>query len=403
MAATTLLSDNGASSGITGYQLTGGNDGTLQLQTSTSGGTATTAMTINTSQNVGIGTTSPDAKLTIKNPSVTGEQTVLDVHGATNTTKLFYTSVNQTTDVVNVGTGYGAPLAFVTNSTEQMRITSAGNVGIGTSSPSYRLQLVNSASSTVIGIDNAGDNSGAGTAFLGSNTNKNWFIGNQYNVNGGLEFTRSTANGGSTFTTPDVVITPTGEFLIGGLTTYISGQPGSTLQATTNVSNQTCVIQNTYTGNPYGILVTYPAAAPNNTGAEFLYCKDSSTQRMAIRSNGGIANYSANNANLSDERTKTEIQDAGCYLAKICAIPVRTFKYKDQTDDELNLGVIAQEVEAVAPELVDVSGFGETPEDGVPLKAIYQTDLQYALMKCIQEQQAIIEQLRADVAQLKGA
>jgi len=68
----------------------------------------------------------------------------------------------------------------------------------------------------------------------------------------------------------------------------------------------------------------------------------------------------------------------------------------------LNLGCIAQEVEAVAPELVDASGFGETPEDGVPLKAIYQTDLQYALMKCIQEQQALITQLQADVATLKG-
>ena len=49
-----------------------------------------------------------------------------------------------------------------------------------------------------------------------------------------------------------------------------------------------------------------------------------------------------------------------------------------------------------------MSGFGETPEDGVPLKAIYQTDLQYALMKCIQEQQTIIQQLQADVAALKG-
>jgi hypothetical protein len=34
---------------------------------------------------------------------------------------------------------------------------------------------------------------------------------------------------------------------------------------------------------------------------------------------------------------------------------------------------------------------------------IYQTDLQYALMKCIQEQQALITQLQADVAALKGA
>ena len=107
------------------------------------------------------------------------------------------------------------------------------------------------------------------------------------------------------------------------------------------------------------------------------------------------------NTNLSDARTKTDIADAGNYLAKICAVPVRTFKYKNQVDGLSNLGVIAQEVEVVAPELIDASGFGETPEDGIPLKAIYQTDLQYALMKCIQEQQAIIEQLRADVETLK--
>ena len=57
MTTSVLLSDNGASSGSAGLKTTGGNDGTLVLQTTTAGGTATTAMTIDTSQNVGIGTT----------------------------------------------------------------------------------------------------------------------------------------------------------------------------------------------------------------------------------------------------------------------------------------------------------------------------------------------------------
>ena len=122
---------------------------------------------------------------------------------------------------------------------------------------------------------------------------------------------------------------------------------------------------------------------------------DTGGDRAYFRSNGGLANYSGNNTNLSDERTKTDIKDAGSYLAKICAIPVRTFKYKDQTDDLLNLGVVAQEVEAVAPELVDASGFGETPKDGVPLKAIYQTDMQYALMKALQELKAEFDAYKA--------
>ena len=101
-------------------------------------------------------------------------------------------------------------------------------------------------------------------------------------------------------------------------------------------------------------------------------------------------------------RTKTDIVDANNYLDKICAIPVRTFKYIDQTDNELNLGVIAQEVEAIAPELVSNDGFGETPKDGVPLKAIYQTDLVYALMKSIQELKAELDATKAEVAALKS-
>lgn len=155
-------------------------------------------------------------------------------------------------------------------------------------------------------------------------------------------------------------------------------------------------------GNAYGTKIEYRNVAPNGTGNEFLFCSDMSSTRATIRSNGGLANYSANNANLSDERTKTDINLAGNYLDKICSIPVKTFKYKDQTDNELNLGVIAQDVESVAPELVDVSGFGETPEDGIPLKAIYQTDLQYALMKCIQEQQLIIIDLKARIEVLEN-
>jgi hypothetical protein len=46
----TILSDNGASSGTAGLKTSGSNDGTLVLQTTTAGGTATTAITIDTSQ-----------------------------------------------------------------------------------------------------------------------------------------------------------------------------------------------------------------------------------------------------------------------------------------------------------------------------------------------------------------
>ncbi len=50
----TILSDNGVSSGSAGLKTTAASDGILVLQTSTSGGTATNAIYVDTSQNVGV-------------------------------------------------------------------------------------------------------------------------------------------------------------------------------------------------------------------------------------------------------------------------------------------------------------------------------------------------------------
>jgi hypothetical protein len=162
--------------------------------------------------------------------------------------------------------------------------------------------------------------------------------------------------------------------------------------------------KNTGNSTPWGVPIAYTAASPNNTSQQFIWCEDSSGLRFSVRSNGGVANFSGNNVNLSDAREKTNVELAGSYLDKICAIPVKTFNYIDQNHEEdggLTLGVIAQDVEAVAPELVMESNWGTQEEPKMRL-SIYQTDLQYALMKCIQEQQALITQLQADVAELKG-
>jgi hypothetical protein len=141
-------------------------------------------------------------------------------------------------------------------------------------------------------------------------------------------------------------------------------------------------------GTSLGMYVKY-TTAPNGSGNEFIYCGDSSTARAYIKSNGGFANYSANDTNLSDAREKKNIELSGNYLDKICQIPVKTFLYNDQTDTDLNLGAIAQDVQAVCPELVMESNWANKEEPEKMRLSIYQTDLQYALMKSIQELKAI--------------
>lgn len=90
MPSSTILSDNGVSSGTSGIKTSGGNDGLLLLQTTTAGGTATTAVTVDTSQNVAIGTSSPAASL-----SITKQSTALSGTGNSYGVYLYPTSTGQ--------------------------------------------------------------------------------------------------------------------------------------------------------------------------------------------------------------------------------------------------------------------------------------------------------------------
>mgnify|MGYP001403090266 CR=1 FL=1 len=123
--------------------------------------------------------------------------------------------------------------------------------------------------------------------------------------------------------------------------------------------------------------------------------------RFYVQSDGGVANYSGNNVNLSDARVKTDIKPAPSYWNLIKAIEIVTFKYKDQDHSGDTIGVIAQQVERVAPELVDNRGFGETPKDGTPLKAVFSNDMYHAAIGALQEAMRRIEALEAKVAALE--
>jgi hypothetical protein len=200
-------------------------------------------------------------------------------------------------------------------------------------------------------------------------------------------------------------IDPSGNLLVG--TTSVAGnQQALVVRSADNAGKLTgTFICTSSAGSAYGIAVNYSALAPNTTGSEFYVASDSTNTRFYVNSNGGIGNYSANNVNLSDAREKSNVELAGNYLDKICAIPVKTFNYIDQnfeTDDGTTLGVIAQDVQAVAPELVTESNWAKMGEEEKMRLSIYQTDLQYALMKAIQELNAKVEAQALEIQALKG-
>jgi len=152
--------------------------------------------------------------------------------------------------------------------------------------------------------------------------------------------------------------------------------------------------------NCYGARVYYSGAAPNGAGNVFLACQDNAATRATIRSNGGLANFQSNNVDLSDARTKKDITPVASMWDKIGALEIVAYKYLDQTHDDVNLGVIAQQVETVEPVWVDPDGFGETPADGIPLKTVYTKDITFAAIKALQEAMTRIESLEQRVLAL---
>jgi hypothetical protein len=300
--------------------------------------------------------------------------------------------------------------------TEGVRLTSTG-LGIGTTSPTARLDVSQANAKSATGIwqiqtfDSTSQTTGVGggISFSGYKTAQSAaevFAGidgykensTAGNAAGALRF-HTQVSGGSGLV-ERARITSGGYLLVG--TTSVGGGGANIFSINSSALNP-LQVDNSHTSSPYGAYFTFSGASPNNSTNYFLYCADTTTVRVVLRSNGGIANYQANDVNLSDRREKTNFAPAKSYLDTICAIPVQTFSYIDQSEDDpgLTLGVVAQDVQAVAPELVSESNWG-TKDDPKMRLSIYQTDLQYALMKCIQEQQAIITALTARITALEA-
>jgi hypothetical protein len=116
--------------------------------------------------------------------------------------------------------------------------------------------------------------------------------------------------------------------------------------------------------------------------------------RFYVTNNGTIFATSTTISAISDERLKENIQDIDTGLNAIMALKPRRFDWKEgKGQDKKNVaGFIAQEFETVFPECVSTSKAGE---DGIEYKNINHETLIPTLVKAMQEQQALIQSLKA--------
>ena len=315
--------------------------------------------------------------------------------------------INSTTTagVTVTGDNSGSLQLATNNGTTAVTIDTSQNVGIGVTPSAWG----SGYKALQVGLNTSlAGNTSASVALLNTNA---YYDGSsykyittdaatQYQQNTGEHIWRTAASGsaGATITFSDRMrITSGGELLV-GVTSAVNSERLNVTQ-----SGQFPVIyaNNTNATNAYGIRANLATYFFNQTS--FLFDGiELGNLRFRVYSDGGIANYSGNNVNLSDQREKKDIALAPNYLDKICQIPVKTFLYINQTDTQKTLGVIAQDVQAIAPELINETDWSADADGSKMRLSIYQTDLQYALMKAIQELKAELDATKAEVQALKG-
>ena len=269
--------------------------------------------------------------------------------------------------------------------TERMRITSGGNVGIGTSSPNYPLEVIGAGSFT---------SSGSSVLYLKNTAgsgNRNWRIVTNNAAAGDITFDQSTTDQGSSYATK-LVITSGGNVLIGTTT-----DGGKLLDVRTSTYNR---ISSYFTGSytsgwQFSDLlggIWHNAAIDqlnihSNAAGGFITLTTNSSERMRITSSGdvcintttsggyklnvnGSASFgsvyvgslgtgtvysssgSLTNTNPSDRRLKENITPIVYGLNEILQLNPVSFDWKNDNNKNKQFGFIAQEVKEIMPEAI---------------------------------------------------
>ncbi|MEK9158190.1 MAG: tail fiber domain-containing protein [Patescibacteria group bacterium] len=194
--------------------------------------TPVSLMTIASTGNVGIGTTTPTTKLDVQGVDTSGGLVNLQVTNAANFPVLKIQQLNSggnSTDnqglVIDVR-GAGRALQVQNNTTNILTALTTGNVGIGTISPDTALHIISAVDSNNGNLKlqntsgSASANSGLSlwTRVSEADTNmRSWQIASNYNASGGLSILRSTTSTGNP-TTSTLEITSAGLVGIGTTT-----------------------------------------------------------------------------------------------------------------------------------------------------------------------------------------
>lgn len=343
------------------------------------GGVANTElMRIDSSGNMGIGTSSPNRRLTLQVPDNGGMDFV---QGSANQTAYIFWKDSDGTDSGKISYDHGTDaMRFATNSTERLRLDASGNLLLGlTSTPTDRVAITTSSTANGIYIQNSSGQSTSNKIKIHLAPTNDWgpswstyeppYIG-AYNdagsPNSGLVF--NTYSSG--INSERARIDSSGNFLVGA--------PAG--------GNQNLNSMQYLVSNAQGY-VTHINGTASGTGYWIFAYNGTAIGTIVQNGTTGVT-YNT----TSDQRLKENIVDAPIALSSVNAIKVRSFDWKSD-GSHIDYGYIAQELLEVAPESVHV------PADPDEMMGVDFGKLTPRLVKAIQELSAELNELKAKINQ----
>jgi hypothetical protein len=379
----------------TSLSFSGDTSGVLQLQTN---GT-TTAVTIDTAQRIGIQSTpsswaSPFVPIEYNSGTY---QASIAFQSNGNVLSLFTNQYYNGSNNVYKYNGYALQYYLSNNgqhqwfvapsgtagatisATQAMTLDNSGNLGIGTTTPGYPLQVYTSSSSNpaTISMVNNGTSNTSSLAFVqnGSNNASYTYIVGDGRSSGYLSFSTNNAERAR--------IDNSGNLLVGTASTIGASAAGTThINGGANNGNEAPL----YLRNQYSTAGHYWKVGPTNN-AGFIIYNDSNT--------GQYQTYGATSwTSSSDERLKTNLIPIQNALQKVSTLRAVTGRYLTDEETVSRSFLIAQDVQAVLPEAIDVQN------DEKQTLGLRYTEVIPLLVAAIKELSAQVTTLQSQVAAL---
>jgi len=388
-------------------------------------------MIIDSSGNVGIGTTSPNCELHVGNSS--GNPSIEISRGAVGAEhgyRLFGADGEG-----NVALKF-LPVDNGSVGDETMRIDGSGRLLVGLSSGANRnlLQIQGDVDNGVNGVGGISLRRGVALGSIGDGSQLGQldFCMSDGGVAARIICDAEGSAGTGDYpgrlqfeTTADSASSPTERMRIGSNGFIKASNYGGYYSTAENVhefttNNSNTLIARFYnnglSGQQYGIEIT-TNNDQNDSTRHFFQCVGGSTIRAVINSNGGFKNYQSNDVNLCDEREKKNIVNLDSTWDCLKNWELKKFHYNEDSDtDDKRYGVIAQQVAEYCPEVIadwtkqeakdavlDEDGNVVTPAvEEVVRMGVKEQQMMWMAIKALQEAQTRIETLEAKVAALEA-